>query len=530
MNAVDVSDAAEGERRELESLPDALLLLIFSYLQQPALGRSLAVSMRWGQLASDDQLWRAVCDAKYGLKEPKRGDGTGCVIFLEAARSWSRVASSVLGRPADEPMPALAPLWLRTNSMWASIVGWAEKHLPDAAASIAPGASQGEWTATLGRLDLDLSPTHEPLLALRLLYAVHDGQRNAFDAKSAARELTRGSFGPRDLCQELEAAAATWFGNGSTSGAAGPDPESLPFIGLGGGFSAYDQHPCVRLLPLSLLTAWTLFMRNQVELPPTTVVAACSYDLRRVLCYDLESGDLMFGHVQGRPALQGRPAVQVGALRMLRAVPTEAARGHDLLLWLEELARRLGDGVYQASPLIPLEPLTKGVCLFPQDGPKLSTCVTRGIRVTSSSVFAPEMGTHVYSIRLKLLSPFEEGYQSAEQRGFVTAQLHTRHWVLRQSDGSAELVDGDGVVGRFPLLREGGWREDRQTDASGRIGAGEEEEGLFIYQSMSGRGGTISFEGHIMFVPGSLRQPRGEEFAVAVARFPLVCEPADYVF
>jgi hypothetical protein len=39
--------------------------------------------------------------------------------------------------------------------------------------------------------------------------------------------------------------------------------------------------------------------------------------------------------------------------------------------------------------------------------------VTRGIRVTASAVFAPERGTYVYSIRLLLLSPGEEGYMSA---------------------------------------------------------------------------------------------------------------------
>jgi uncharacterized protein affecting Mg2+/Co2+ transport len=91
--------------------------------------------------------------------------------------------------------------------------------------------------------------------------------------------------------------------------------------------------------------------------------------------------------------------------------------------------------------------------------------VTRGIRVTASAVFAPERGTYVYSIRLLLLSPGEEGYMSAEERGFETAQLNTRHWVLRQASDPPNEVHGAGVIGLFPLLREGGWRNDRQTDA-----------------------------------------------------------------
>ena len=113
------------------------------------------------------------------------------------------------------------------------------------------------------------------------------------------------------------------------------------------------------------------------------------------------------------------------------------------------------------------------------------------------------------------------GGLSAAERGFVTCQLESRHWRLGQLDGSFEEVHGPGVVGRFPLLREGGWREDTQIDQRGTIAAGEERDGVFIYQSMSGRGPVASFEGEITFVPGSLREPSGAPFRVAVARFPL---------
>ncbi|EOD39080.1 hypothetical protein EMIHUDRAFT_223966 [Emiliania huxleyi CCMP1516] len=90
------------------------------------------------------------------------------------------------------------------------------------------------------------------------------------------------------------------------------------------------------------------------------------------------------------------------------------------------------------------------------------------------------------------------------------AQLHTRHWVLRQADGGADQARG-----------KGGRRDDKQRH-SGRIGQGEWCEGVFVYQSLSGRGSSISFEGSIDFVPGSLEAPTGEEFAVAVPRFPLL--------
>ena len=81
----------------------------------------------------------------------------------------------------------------------------------------------------------------------------------------------------------------------------------------------------------------------------------------------------------------------------------------------------------------------------------------------------------------------------------------------------------------LPLLREGGWREDRQVDAS-RIAQGEDNTGVFIYQSMSGRGPTCAFEGAITMVPGSITQPTGDEFEVAVARFPLEAGPEEFIF
>ena len=51
-----------------------------------------------------------------------------------------------------------------------------------------------------------------------------------------------------------------------------------------------------------------------------------------------------------------------------------------------------------------------------------------------------------------------------------------------------------------------------------------------MYLSLSGRGSSISFEGSIDFVPGSLEAPAGEEFAVAVPRFPLLVGADEYLF
>ena len=53
-------------------------------------------------------------------------------------------------------------------------------------------------------------------------------------------------------------------------------------------------------------------------------------------------------------------------------------------------------------------------------------------------------------------------YSPPSERGFETAQLRSRHWRI-QRRGETDAVHGDGVVGKFPLLREGGWRDDEQV-------------------------------------------------------------------
>ena len=46
---------------------------------------------------------------------------------------------------------------------------------------------------------------------------------------------------------------------------------------------------------------------------------------------------------------------------------------------------------------------------------------------------------------------------------------------------------------------------------------------------MSGRGAVVSFEGEICMVPGSISAPTGEEFRITVGRFPLQCQPEEFI-
>lgn len=149
---------------------------------------------------------------------------------------------------------------------------------------------------------------------------------------------------------------------------------------------------------------------------------------------------------------------------------------------------------------------------------RASRCVTRGIEVIASAIPAHEIDTVVYSIRIRMLKEGEEGYLTPQQRSFETCQLHTRHWKLINLDSNdIDRVNGEGVIGKFPILFEGGYVN----------GSGERILGSFIYQSCTGRemnNGT--FEGHMSFIPGSIRQPTGEPFNVHVGQFELSMSPS----
>jgi hypothetical protein len=424
---------------DIDALPDALVLHVLLHLRSAKwLCRCRAVSSRWLRLASDDEPWRAWCHSQFGLEEAAPpAPSQPCASYFDAGRQWTAHAAA-LGLPRNQPIPALCPLWRRAVRAWGRIEAWTAAHLPSACPTIGAPSTLASWRAALRRLDLDDHPLSEgPLLALRLLTAVHDGQRMARDAQIGSTlcaqlpdegemgeltaELTRASLGPDAWCDTAN-----------------------EYLGLCGGFSAYDIEVSVRPLPLALVVVWTRYLREKAELPEHLLAVGTSIQNRRVarfLVYDLETGDLLLGQVNAAPRLERRPIVVLGVLRAVRAVPPSTPRGADLLVWLEELGRRLSTGVYQAGPIVPLEPATLGINLFPQSGPKFSSATTRGIRVDASAICVPDVGQFMYSIRIVLLTPGEEGYLAPEERGFVTAQLHTRRWLLRNADGTDSPVE-----------------------------------------------------------------------------------------
>lgn len=193
---------------------------------------------------------------------------------------------------------------------------------------------------------------------------------------------------------------------------------------------------------------------------------------------------------------------------------------------------------------------------------RAQVCVTRGVEARASVLYMPEAGQWTYSIGLRLVPP-------GDARGFQTCQLRSRHWAIEPGRGGSgsgsssnrsssstsstsggstvgaaaeaagaagaevrdagpplpwEHVRGEGVVGLFPVLRDGGHRADVQSAAAGTasLREGAWAAGAFVYQSCSGRGRPGgSFGGELTFVPGTLAAPEGSAFEVAVQPFAL---------
>jgi ApaG protein len=77
----------------------------------------------------------------------------------------------------------------------------------------------------------------------------------------------------------------------------------------------------------------------------------------------------------------------------------------------------------------------------------MSNAVTQGIRVRVKSRFIEDQsrpGKWVFAYTVQI-----------SNEGEVAAQLMSRHWIITDAHGREEHVQGDGVVGRQPMIRPG---------------------------------------------------------------------------
>jgi hypothetical protein len=297
------------------------------------------------------------------------------------------------------------------------------------------------------------------------------------------RTLIRGRHGhewQREECLKgLEALQVLYaFYGGQVTFDSHQEVESM-FLGLIGGWNAYNIYACTSLVPPetniegTVQFASTMFLANHAIMSKIGVA--------------MFSGDMF---------------LQIGRA----SDRTKMCGGVDAVLsWMELHASRLDQGLIGVGPMGSDSRDHSAIVLYPRpprnSPPTIgvqaaSRAVTRGVEVVASAVYSPLIAANgmgfIYSFRIRLLTP-EDGdeYVSPEDRDFDTCQLGSRHWqIINDETGHTDRVDGDGVLGMFPVLFEGGY----QGDIDDRV------NGPFIYQSCTGPLEKGRFQGHLTFV------------------------------
>lgn len=83
--------------------------------------------------------------------------------------------------------------------------------------------------------------------------------------------------------------------------------------------------------------------------------------------------------------------------------------------------------------------------------------ITKGIKISVSTSFE---GTYFRNYRVQFAFTYEI---TIENQGKDSVQLNSRHWEIFDSLNDLEVVDGEGVIGKKPVLKPG----EKHTYSSG---------------------------------------------------------------
>eukprot|EP00995_Heteronema_vittatum_P001899 NODE_126_length_1856_cov_354.967903_g86_i0.p1 GENE.NODE_126_length_1856_cov_354.967903_g86_i0~~NODE_126_length_1856_cov_354.967903_g86_i0.p1 ORF type:complete len:489 (-),score=125.71 NODE_126_length_1856_cov_354.967903_g86_i0:389-1804(-) len=442
---------------------------------RPSLCTCGAVSRRWAFVTSEEPSWRAHCEVDYGLtaktappllaiSTDSGGDTEQNAMLVTWKAVW--LHWDTVSRRLGLSTPVDAHLYTRVVQLWRNLHGWLATEIPAVRATLADGAASDKFSAAEKALGVTLPSS------MRMVWGLHDGQNLAVD----------------DRAEEGIAADGQFF--------------NQIFHGLFGGYSFYHNMVCTRMFSLDRMVRWTLKLRRKSS------AFAANYHTYIPICANLHTNKMIVLDTATDMVYHNVPN---DTLPFRASAP---AGKHGLVRWMEEYSHRLTAGVYRAAALFPDEEASRGINLFPQAGPDWTRAVTRGIQVTASAVYTPESPDSCFAYSIQLLIVDAAALQ------FPSAQLLTRHWRIKDAAGHVRDVEGHGVIGKFPVLRPGGYRDDEQGTQ------GPECEGTFVYQSCSGPMAGVPpgkgyFGGSLQMIPGTIEEPLGDPFDIVVEEFPI---------
>ena len=308
--------------------------------------------------------------------------------------------------------------------------------------------------------------------------------------------------------------------------------------GLLGGYTVYDNHVNVRLLSLDSSRKLTKFLSAEGIMSAEkgrNVLLAASFDMQKLVWANAKTGTVWV-HV----------TEQSGQRSGTRAHPA----GMDVVDWFEEFSRRVGFGVYvvdsQMDSAIPqgsggwrptalsqfpaLARAGTSVCGDGQGSAVASDAAQRqevtayeevtknAVRISVSTVYMENGNMWTYRVRMYMLSikeqetrwrlrnPSDDSRLTHPFRPMHKAQLTKRLWLITDENGHEQRVEGEAVIGQYPLLEPG--------------------KPAFSYQSQTNLpgGGPGTMKGGFYFVEGSMNDETGPEFFAKCPEF-VLCKP-----
>ncbi|TKY67469.1 F-box protein SKIP16 [Spatholobus suberectus] len=387
----------------LESVGDLATNVILNKLGAEDIARVACASKRFRSSASDDTLWSNLCFHELALTQPVDHLGNPLPSFKECYQTW---------REAFVMYPW--SLVKRVKRCWDRIKTWLTNNFPEAEATLCKGATEAEIQELENVLKVKLP------LPTRILYRFHNGQ------EIAKADLETSTFGSS--------------------------------LGLIGGYSFYSHLVNVYLLPISQIILETQQNRRRLGFlrrSKYVLVAASSTYSEKLFFLNCTNGQLYVGTRDLHTNRDIIPCVPHDLISLHQEL-NSGEQQDAMLLWLEEHGRHLEHGFIKLND----EVNGRSINLFPEEPPLCSTAVTNGVKVRASALVSPELIDlrddlekyyFAYSIRLSL----EPEGCIINGMSFSSCQLHWRHWIIRANDIVVSDVNGEAVIGQFPLLRPG---------------------------------------------------------------------------
>jgi uncharacterized protein affecting Mg2+/Co2+ transport len=368
----------------------------------------------------------------------------------------------------------------RMIRIWDGIYTWAQEHASPLKATLLPGIP-------LERLDLcdqlvkrQSHGAYGMPIELASMYSLCGGQRFARLKTPSGDPFELGSGMWED---EFPEGLRLEFSD---------SPGSVQLQGLFGGMKVYHDEFSLALIPFETMIYCSIFRQLS---RPSFLIALNLYGVRyKHMYFEQTTGQLQFDPKPGmshgidcvahsrRLYAPGKPLPSwyVPSEDQIQLIshhfPETEGRVQEMgysvypivsmIHWFESYMMQLQRGNFQYKYIPDLG--ERIIWKFPALPPQCSEITTHGISVKASCVLAPHAVQNpslalvwAYNISFKLLSIEKQAemYGTSALQGFggplESVQLRRRHWKIISLNGT-DQVDGEGVVGDFPVLHQGG--------------------------------------------------------------------------